>query len=124
MVGLKLFGWTSQVLKMLFFFLTNFVLGTFYRKSNNDHNGLPRSYIVKQRQDQLNDICHITCTPGTAEGEQILFSDLLKERLRDYLESHPDGHEHTRGSKISEDGARMTRKSSFIFFWPVTWEMT
>lgn len=77
-------------------------------------NGLPRSYLVKQRRDQLNDICHITRTPGTAEGAQVLFSDLLKERLTDYLVSHPNGHEDTIRIKISGDGARMTRNSSFI----------
>ena len=44
----------------------------------------------------------------------MLFSDLLKERLRDYLVSHPNGHEDTIWIKISGDGARMTHNSSFI----------
>lgn len=63
---------------------------------------------------QLNDICHITRTPGTGEGAHKLFSDLLKERLRDYLVSHPNGREDTTRIKISGDEARMTCNSSFI----------
>lgn len=58
--------------------------------------GLPKSYLIKQRRDQLNNICHITHTPGTAAVAQVLFSDLLKERLRDYFASHPDGQEETK----------------------------
>ena len=38
----------------------------------------------------------------------------LKERLKDYLPNHPDGYLDTIRIKISEDGARMTRNSSFI----------
>ena len=29
---------------------------------------LSKSYIVKQRRDQQNEICHIEPTPGGAEG--------------------------------------------------------
>ena len=39
--------------------------------------------------------CHIARTPSTAEGAQVLFSDLLKARLKDYLASHPDGYKNT-----------------------------
>ena len=42
------------------------------------------------------------------------FSDLLKERLKDYLTSHLDGYEDTIQIKISGDGGRMTRNSGFI----------
>ena len=44
----------------------------------------------------------------------MLFSNLLKERLRDYLASHPNVHEDTIRIKISRDGARMTCNFSFI----------
>lgn len=53
-------------------------------------DGLPKSYLVKQRRDQMNNICHVTRTPGTAEGVQTSFNYLLKERIKDHLVSHPD----------------------------------
>ena len=104
----------SNVEKVLFL-LDKFCVGdSFYHELTMTIHGLPKSYLVKQRRDQLNNICHITHTPGTPEGAQVLFSDLLKERLKDYLASHPDGYEDTIQIKISGDGARMTRNSSFI----------
>lgn len=77
-------------------------------------DGLPKSYLVKQRRDQLNNICHVTSTPGTVEGAQMSLNDLLRERIREHLASHPDDHDNTITIKISGDGARMTRNSSFI----------
>ena len=75
-------------------------------------DSLPKSYLVKQKRSQLNDICHITSTLGEAEGAQMPFNDLLKERSKDYVASHPNvTHVQV---KISGDGARMTRNSSFI----------
>lgn len=75
-------------------------------------DGLPKSYLVKQRRSQLNDICHITSTPGETEGAQTSFTDLLNDRVQDYVASHPNV-DHVQ-VKISGDGARMTRNSSFI----------
>ena len=104
----------SNVEKVLFL-LDKFCIGdSFYHELTMTMGGLPKSYLVKQRRDQLNNICHITCTPGTAEGAQVLFCNLLKARLKDYLASHPDGYKNTIRIKISGDGARMTRNSSFI----------
>ena len=72
-----------SVAKVLFL-LDKFCVGdSFYHELTMTIDGLPKSYLVKQRRDQLNNICHITHTPGTAEGAQVLFSDLLKERLKD-----------------------------------------
>ena len=77
-------------------------------------DGLPKSCLVKQRRDQLNKIYHVTPTPGVADGAQMSFNDLLTERIRDHLASNPDVHDRTMKIKISGDGARMTRNSSFI----------
>ena len=41
-------------------------------------DGLPRSYLVRQRISDLNDICHISPTSGEADGAQVSFSELLK----------------------------------------------
>ena len=38
--------------------------------------GLPRSYLIKQRQDHLNIMCHVIITPGKAEGAQLSFKDV------------------------------------------------
>ena len=77
---------------------------------------LPKSYLVKQKRDQLNEICHIDPTPGSAEGAQMSFTGLLKARVLDLIsrEKETNWKEHPIQVKISGDGARMTRNSSFI----------
>ena len=79
-------------------------------------NGLPKSYLVKQRRDQLNKMCHINALPGDQEGAQVSFKELLKERVQNYITSHPniisDGVPLR--VKISGDGANMTRSSNYV----------
>ena len=79
-------------------------------------SGLPKSYLVKQRRDQLNEIYHIDPTPGSAEGAQMSFTGLLKARVLDLInrEKETNWKEQPIQVKISGDGARMTRNSSFI----------
>ena len=103
----------SNVKKVLFLLDKISDGNSFYQKLTMTINGLPKSYLVKQRQDQLHNICHITHIPGTREGAHTLFTD-LEERWKDYLPSHPEGYEDTIWMKISGDGARMTPNSSFI----------
>ena len=60
------------------FLLDKFCVGdSLYHELTMVMDGLPKSYLVKQRRDQLNDICYIISTPGEAEGAQISFTDLL-----------------------------------------------
>jgi hypothetical protein len=47
-------------------------------------DGLPKSYIVKQRRGQLNDISNVVSTPGNANGPKISFTDMLKN-LSNYM---------------------------------------
>ena len=76
---------------------------------------LPRSYLVKQKRTQLNEMCHITSTPGDEEGAQVSFKELLKERIKDYVTTHPTvGQGEAIKVKISGDGAHMTRNLNFI----------
>jgi hypothetical protein len=79
-------------------------------------NGLPKSYLVKQRRDQLNKMCHINALPGHQEGAQVYFKELLKERVQNYITSHTniisDGVPLR--VKISGDGANMTRSSNYV----------
>jgi hypothetical protein len=77
---------------------------------------LPRSYLIKQKIDALNKLCHVVTTPGKAEGAQISFHGALQERLEDFVNSNPDfdyANENLK-IKLSGNGARMTRNTSFI----------
>ena len=77
---------------------------------------LPRSYLVKEKRNQLNDMCHITSTPGNEEGAQVSFKELLREMIKDYVTTHPTviSQVETVQVKISGDGDRMARSSNFI----------
>jgi hypothetical protein len=44
-------------------------------------DGLPKSYVVKQRRGQLNNISNVVPTPGKADGAQISFTDMLKSQI-------------------------------------------
>ena len=82
---------------------------------------LPRSYLVKQKRNQLNDMCHVTSTPGIDEGEQVSSKELLREWIKDYVTTLPTviSQSETLQAKISGDGSRMTRSSNFNEFCPI-----
>ena len=42
------------------------------------------------------------------------FTDLLQERIKEHLASHSDDNDKPVKVKISRDGARITKNSSFI----------
>ena len=88
----------------------------FHELSMSNTAGLPRSYLIKQRRDDLNRMCHVVATPGKAEGSQLSFNSILLERLEDFIETNPDFDydNQTIKIKLSGDGARMTRNISFI----------
>lgn len=66
-------------IEQVLFLLDKFCVGdVFYHEPTMIVDGLPKSYLVKQQRDELNDICHISPTPGNAEGAQMSFTDLLK----------------------------------------------
>jgi hypothetical protein len=104
-------------IEKILFLTDKFAVGdSFYHELSVDNGHLPRSYLIKQRRDQLNDLCNISATPGNTEGAQLPFVELLRERVLAFLESNQDfkGSEKPLRIKISGDGARMTRNSSFI----------
>ncbi len=43
---------------------------------------LPRSYLVRQCKSDLNSLCHITRTPGIAEGAQLDLESELKNTMK------------------------------------------
>lgn len=80
-------------------------------------DGLPRSYLVKQCKNHLNELSHLTVTPGKSQGVQTSFKELLKEQIIDSEESRDHSVSDTQRAikvKISGDGARMTRNSNYI----------
>jgi hypothetical protein len=106
----------SKVEKILFL-LDIFCVGDyFYHELTMMCGDLPRSYLVKQKRDQLNKLCHITSNPGEEEGAQVSFKDLLTQRIREHVTTHPTvmSNNEPVQVKISGDGARMTRNSNFI----------
>ena len=46
---------------------------------------LPRSYLIKQCRENLNELCLITRTPGTADGAQLSFQEELSNRIKSQL---------------------------------------
>ena len=53
------------------FLLEKFCVGNnFYHEVTMVFDGIPKSYLVKQRGNQLTDICHITSTMSEAERAQ------------------------------------------------------
>lgn len=107
----------KKKIEQILFLLDKFSVGdSFYHELSVNNETLPRSYLIRQRRDQLSNMCHIVPTPGNAEGAQLLFKDLLQQKIKDFLEGN---QELTNSSKplrikISGDGARMTRNSSYI----------
>ena len=47
-----------------------------------ENDSLPRSYLIKQCKDELNKLCHISRTPGPAEGAQLDFMTELESVTR------------------------------------------
>ena len=95
------------------FLLDKFCVGdSFYHELTMIIDGLPKSYQIKQRRGQLNNISNVVPTPGKADGAQISFTDMLNEFIK--LHNEADWSKEFVQVKISGDGAQMTRNSSFI----------
>ena len=60
------------------FLLDKFCVGdSFYHYLSVINNDLNKSYFIKQRRAQLNDMCHISSTPRKPEGAEASFPQLL-----------------------------------------------
>ena len=105
----------DKVEKVLFL-LDKFCIGdAFYHEVTMLVHSLPKSYLIKQRRDQLDKIYHITSTPGEEHGAQLPFKELLRNRVK-YLIANPNvvRDNETIKIKISGDGAQMTRTSNLF----------
>jgi hypothetical protein len=75
----------QEKVKNILFLLDNFcVSDAAYHELTMSEGGnqLPRSYLIKQCKEQLNSLCHITRTPGQAEGVQLDFKCELQSYIR------------------------------------------
>ena len=61
-------------------------------------------------------MCHITSTPGRAEGAEVSFKELLNERVQNFINQNRefDFENESVKVKISGDGVRLTRNTTFI----------
>ncbi|XP_028513002.1 uncharacterized protein LOC110242751 [Exaiptasia diaphana] len=72
-----------------------FLLDKFYVSDECYHelslvtNDIPQSYLIKQKRDNLNSLCHIERVPGPHPCAQRSFDSMLKESVTKYLDSHP-----------------------------------
>lgn len=77
---------------------------------------LPKSYLIKQKRNQLNDICTIERVPGHYPGAQISFTETLKTHIKDLQKNDPSfGVNEPVKVKISGDGTKMSRSTNFMF---------
>ena len=70
----------QQKVKSVLFILDKFCIGdAAYHELTmvSENDALPRSYLIKQCKEDLNKICHIIRTPGSAPGAQVDFKTEL-----------------------------------------------
>ena len=62
----------KEKVEKVLFLLDKFCVGdVFCHEMTMIADDLPRSYLVKQKRDQLSNICHISSMSGDAEGAQV-----------------------------------------------------
>ena len=78
----------QQKVRNVLFILDKFCIGdeAYHELSMIDGNEeLPRSYLIKQCKDELNKLCHITRTPGPAQGAQLDFLAELESVIQNQV---------------------------------------
>lgn len=108
----------KKQIEEILFVLDKFCVGdAFYHQFTMMTNGLPKSYLIQQCRSDLNKLCCIDPLPGKLTGSKVhSVRDVMKEHILDYIKENPnfDPAKENIQIKISGDGARMTRNSSFI----------
>lgn len=106
----------SRLEQILFLLDKFYVSNECYHELSLVTNDIPRSYLIKQKRDDLNSFCHIERVPGPLPGAQRSFATMLKESFTKYLDSNPS-YGPTKSPfqvKISGDGARVSRTTTFM----------
>lgn len=107
----------KEKVDQILFLLDRFCIGdSFCHELTMTVEGLPKSYLVKQRRKQLNDISHVVPIPGISDGAHIAFTDMLQSRIREFVKvnTQVDWTKEKIQLKISGDGAKMSRNSNFV----------
>ena len=95
----------EEKVEQILFLLDKFCVGdSFYHELSMLNDDLPKSYLIKQRQTQLNDMCHIISTPGKAEGAEVSFKELLNERVQDFINQNPEFDFENESVKVKISG--------------------
>ena len=102
--------------QILFLLDKFYVSDDFYHEVTMLVDDLPRSYLIKQRRKQLNQLCSISRTPGKFDGCQVDLKDSLTKSLEEFVSENPDFdfENNPVRIKLSGDGAQMTRNTNFV----------
>lgn len=105
----------KNTIEQLLFLLDKFCVGDeVYHELSMISEGLPKSYLVKQKRNQMNKLYHIESLPGIHPGAMINFTSTLQDHIRDLLSKKPELKQETIQIKLSGDGARMSRTTNFM----------
>jgi hypothetical protein len=108
----------KKQIEEILFLLDKFCVGdSFYHELSMLHQGLPRSYLIKQCRDDLNAMCHIDRLPGSSQGAKVhSIREVIVEHVKEYLAKleNFDSSKDKIQIKVSGDGAKMTRNSNFV----------
>ena len=70
----------KEAIEQVLFLLDKFyVSDEVYHKLTQISEGLPKSYLIKQRREELNKACHLRKTPGEHPGVEQSFRLLLQQ---------------------------------------------
>ena len=81
----------KQKVKEILFITDKFCVGeAAYHEITMTDGGedLPRSYLVKQCKKNLDNLCHVTRTPGPSKGAQLDFEAELKNAIRKQVKGY------------------------------------
>ena len=105
----------DKVEEILFLLDKFYVNDEFYHEVAMLDCQLPRSYLIKQRRDQLNKMCSISRLPGRFDGCEVDFEEILTKCLQQFVNENP-GFDYNNSVRIkfSGDGAQMSRNTNFV----------
>jgi hypothetical protein len=107
----------KEIVERVLFLLDKFCVGDeMYHKLSVITEGLPKSYLIKQRRGELNKSYHIERLPGPYPGARLNFKSTLTDHVRDILCKKPELRDGKIQIKISGDGAQMSRSTNFMMF--------
>lgn len=101
----------------ILYLLDKFCVGDdFYHELTITTEGLPKSYLVRQMRNDINQVCHIERTPGFLPGAQVSsFEATLQGSIRDFFKAGGTlSNSEPIKVKLSGHGARMSRTTNFM----------